>query len=171
MQDATAKTKVWLDMDQAALDAAYDQAVYAPNQKAVHDRRLLMSAITLQRLGEPQVIAYGSGANHTFDLYRAKGENRPLVIYVHGGAWKNGRARDFAVLAETFVCAGAHVAILDFDLVQDCNGDLRPMVKCGARPPRSVRRPKHTAPIRRAFILWDIPQARIWAAASSPPTG
>ncbi len=129
MQDATAKTKVWLDMDQAALDAAYDQAVYAPNQKAVHDRRLLMSAITLQRLGEPQVIAYGSGANHTFDLYRAKGENQPLVIYVHGGAWKNGRARDFAVLAETFVCAGAHVAILDFDLVQDCNGDLRPMVE------------------------------------------
>lgn len=129
MQDAKAAPKVWLDMDQAALDAAYDQSVYAPNQKAVHERRMLMSTIALQRLGEPEVIAYGSGANHTFDLYRTKGRNRPLAIYVHGGAWKNGRARDFAVLAEVFVHAGAHCAILDFDLVQDCQGDLRPMVE------------------------------------------
>ena len=129
MQDATAAPKVWLDMDQAALDAAYDQSVYAPNQSAVHDRRIMMSTIALERLGAPEVIAYGSGANHTFDLYRTKGRNRPLAIYVHGGAWKNGRARDFAVLAEIFVNAGAHCAILDFDLVQDCQGDLMPMVE------------------------------------------
>ena len=129
MQNATSAPKVWLDMDQAALDAAYDQAVYAPNQKAVHERRILMSAIALQRLSEPEIIPYGSGANHTFDLYRTKGRNRPLAIYVHGGAWKNGRARDFAGLAELFVNAGAHCAIVDFDLVQDCNGDLRPMME------------------------------------------
>jgi arylformamidase len=129
MKDAMKAPKVWLDMDQSALDAAYDQSVYAPNQSAVHDRRMMMSAIALQRLGEPEVIAYGSGANHTFDLYRAAGKDRPLAIYVHGGAWKNGRARDFAVLAELFVNAGAHCAILDFDLVQDCKGDLLPMIE------------------------------------------
>ena len=27
---------VWLDMDQKALDDAYDQAVYAPNRDQVH---------------------------------------------------------------------------------------------------------------------------------------
>ena len=29
---------VWLDMDQKALDDAYDQAVYAPNRDQVHKR-------------------------------------------------------------------------------------------------------------------------------------
>jgi arylformamidase len=29
---------VWMDMDQTALDNAYDQAVYAPNQPLVHAR-------------------------------------------------------------------------------------------------------------------------------------
>jgi arylformamidase len=120
--------KVWRDYDQAALDAAYDQSVYAPNQDAIKDRRVMMAGIVLQRLGAPQVIAYGAGANETFDLYRAEGGNRPLAIYVHGGAWRAGRARDFAALAEPFVRAGAHVAILDFDLIQDCDGDLFRMV-------------------------------------------
>jgi len=134
MQSGTqAAPKVWRDYDQAALDAAYDQSVYAPNQDAIKDRRVMMAAIALERLGEPEVIAYGSGRNETFDLHRAKGDNLPLAIYVHGGAWRAGRARDFAALAEPFVRAGAHMAILDFDLVQDCEGDLIRMVEQARR--------------------------------------
>ncbi len=128
-----AAPKVWRDYDQAALDAAYDQSVYAPNQDAIKDRRLMMGELVLARLGAPEVIAYGAGKNETFDLYRAKGDNLPLAIYVHGGAWKAGRARDFAVLAEPFIRAGAHVAILDFDLIQECNGDLFPMIEQARR--------------------------------------
>jgi len=124
----SAAPKVWRDFDQASLDAAYDQSVYAPNQDAIKDRRMMMGAIALERIGPPQVIAYGAGANETYDLYRAAGANRPLAIYVHGGAWRAGRARDFAALAEPFVRAGAHVAILDFDLIQDCGGNLFPMI-------------------------------------------
>ncbi len=130
MQDAieAGAPKVWLDMDQAALDAAYDQSRYAPNQDDVKARRLMMSAVALERLGLPEIVPYGAGANETFDLYRTPGTNRPLVIYVHGGAWRAGRAREFAVLAEPFVQAGAHVAILDFDLIDACQGDLFPMI-------------------------------------------
>lgn len=124
----SATPKVWRDFDQASLDAAYDQSVYAPNQDAIKDRRIMMGAIALERIGQPEVIAYGTGVNETFDLYRTAGVNRPLAIYVHGGAWRAGRARDFAALAEPFVRAGAHVAILDFDLIQDCGGDLFPMI-------------------------------------------
>jgi arylformamidase len=128
-----AAAKVWRDYEQAALDAAYDQSAYAPNQEAIKDRRGMMAGMALARLGEPEVIAYGAGMNETFDLYRAKGHDLPLAIYIHGGAWRAGRARDFAALAEPFVRAGAHMAILDFDLIQDCDGDLFRMVEQARR--------------------------------------
>ena len=39
-ETATAKGPlVWLDMDQAQLDAAYDQAIWAPNQAFTAERR------------------------------------------------------------------------------------------------------------------------------------
>src|ERR1043165_4388495 len=34
---------VWLDMDQKALDDAYDQLVYAPNRDQVHKRNIFNS--------------------------------------------------------------------------------------------------------------------------------
>ncbi|MDB5643129.1 MAG: esterase/lipase [Hyphomicrobiales bacterium] len=124
----SAAPKVWRDYHQEALDACYDQSVYAPNQDAIKDRRAMMARLVIERLGAPEVISYGPGANETFELYRANGENLPLAIFVHGGAWRAGRAREFAALAEPFVRAGAHFAILDFDLIQDCGGDLFPMI-------------------------------------------
>jgi arylformamidase len=119
---------VWRHYHQAALDAAYDQSHYAPNQADTKARRILMSKIALDRLGSPDVFAYGTGASECFDLYRSGGSNRPLVVYVHGGAWRNGAARDFAFLAEMFVDAGAHFAALDFDQIDACEGSLFPMV-------------------------------------------
>lgn len=129
MQETATIAPVWLHYDQAGLDAAYDQSCYAPNQNDIKARRHQSAELALQRLGAPETIAYGPGANETFDLYRAAGADRPLMIYVHGGAWRAGRARDFAALAEPFVRAGAQVAMLDFDLIDERRGDLFPMVE------------------------------------------
>jgi arylformamidase len=120
---------VWRNYDQAELDAAYDQSRYAPNQADTKARRLLMSKIALERLGQPEVFAYGDAANERFDLYRTAHQVRPLVVYVHGGAWRHGTAREFACLAELFVDAGAHFAALDFDPIGECDGSLFPMVE------------------------------------------
>src|SRR5205085_1112590 len=45
---------VWLDMDQKALDDAYDQAVYAPNRDQVHKRNQFNSDRVRARLGAPK---------------------------------------------------------------------------------------------------------------------
>ena len=50
---------VWLDMDQAELDASYDQSVYAPNIKQIQSRYASNSDITRSRLGDPKRFAYG----------------------------------------------------------------------------------------------------------------
>jgi arylformamidase len=120
---------VWLDMDQKQLDDAYDQRVYAPNHELVAKRRRLASEALLKRLGEPERIAYGSTEIEKLDLYKTNRGNAPVNIFIHGGAWRNGRARDCAYLAETFINAGSNFVIPDFIQIDDAGGNLMPMVQ------------------------------------------
>ena len=59
----------WLDMDQKALDDAYDQAVYAPNRDQVHKRNMFNSDRVRARLGAPKRIAYGPKPIEQLDLF------------------------------------------------------------------------------------------------------
>ena len=115
--------RVYLDYDQKTLDDAYDQAVYAPNRDQVLARRERNSELARQRLGEPQRFAYGQGRNEQLDVFRCSKGNQ-IHVFIHGGAWRVGRAREYAAAAETFVHAGAHYVALDFDNTGDCAGDL-----------------------------------------------
>ena len=115
--------RVYLDYDQKTLDDAYDQAVYAPNRDQVLARRERNSELARQRLGEPQRFAYGQGRNEQLDVFRCSKGNQ-IHVFIHGGAWRVGRAREYAAAAETFVHAGAHYVALDFDNTGDCGGDL-----------------------------------------------
>ena len=120
---------VWLDMDQAELDAAYDQSKYAPNQALVQARRVVLSQRARAALGEPLRFAYGSSEIEALDVYRAQQTNAPISVFIHGGAWRNGRAADFAYLAEIFVRAGAHSVILDFTNIDAAQGNLMIMAR------------------------------------------
>ncbi len=118
---------VWLDMDQQELDDAYDQSVYAPNREQVHARRRFNSARARSVLGAPETLSYGPTAIETLDLYRARRAKAPIAVFIHGGAWRNGRAAEFAYLAEVFVNAGAHCVVLDFSNIDDAGGNLMTM--------------------------------------------
>jgi arylformamidase len=120
---------VWLDMDQQALDDAYDQVVYAPNRDQVGKRRIANSEKARAVLGAPTRLAYGPTEIEQLDVYRSKRANAPVNIFVHGGAWRANRAADYAFLAEPFVNAGAHFVVLDFTNVDDAGGSLFPMVE------------------------------------------
>lgn len=119
---------VWRDMNQAALDAAYDQGVYAPNLEQVLSRFDSNSEITRSVLGEPDQFPYGEGPNETMDVFTTGQPDAPIHVFIHGGAWKLGSAEQNAYLAENFVRAGVHFTAPDFSPVQDFGGDLAPMV-------------------------------------------
>lgn len=118
---------VWMDMDQKALDDAYDQTVWAPNQPLVQKRRGVTAKRARAALGEPERFSYGKTPIESLELFRTTVPNAPVVVYVHGGAWKNGKAADFSTPAENFVTAGAHYIVLDFINVVEAGGDLMPM--------------------------------------------
>jgi arylformamidase len=130
---------VWRDMDQKALDDAYDQDVYAPNRPLIVARRIAASERTRAILAPPQRVAYGPSEYEGLDIFRAtpslpssasgdgKGGGAPINVFVHGGAWRRNKAADYALQAEPLVHAGAHAVIIDFINVEQAGGDLFPM--------------------------------------------
>ena len=116
---------VFLDYDQAALDAAYDQASYAPNREQLIKRRINDSELARLRVGEPERVANGSAEIERLDIYRTERDAAPVFVFIHGGAWRGGRSKDFATPAEMFLAAGAYYVVPDFACVQDVGGSLR----------------------------------------------
>ena len=133
----TPRTKgpiVWLDMDQKALDDAYDQLVYAPNRDQLTKRRIINSAAARARIGEPLRFAFGPTPIEGLDVFRYATIGRgsaggPVAIFVHGGAWRTGSASDYSFVAEPFVRAGGNFVVLDFTTVDEAGGSLFPMVE------------------------------------------
>jgi arylformamidase len=121
--------KVFLDLDQVELDAAYDQAFYAPLRLQVIKRYAAASELARARLGQPQRVAYGPSEVEKLDIYRAKRPNAPIFVYIHGGAWLGGEAKNNAFAAEMFVNAGANFISLDFVAIKEAGGDLRVMAE------------------------------------------
>jgi arylformamidase len=118
---------VWRDLDQKALDDAYDQDVYAPNRPLIVKRRIAASERARTILGEPQRVAYGPSEYERLDVFRAPGANAPINIFIHGGAWRRNKGPDYHLQAEPLVRAGAHCLIADFINVEQAGGDLFPM--------------------------------------------
>lgn len=119
---------VWLDMDQQALDDAYDQSVYAPNQKDIQTRRNVNSRRVRESL-PPRRVSYGPSEIEKLDIYRATTDKAPVNIFIHGGAWRGGMATEYAGPAEMMVKAGAHYVVLDFINVIEAGGELMPMIE------------------------------------------
>jgi arylformamidase len=83
---------VWLELDQKELDDAYDQSVYAFNAKNISERRAVNNEKVLPIIGKPERLAYGPAEIEKIDLWKTKRPNGPVLMFIHGGAWRGGRA-------------------------------------------------------------------------------
>src|SRR6266545_34928 len=108
---------VWLEMDQQDIDEAYDNGVYAFNAKTINDRRVYNNQIARDLLDKPQRVAYGPSEIEKLDIYKTRRTNAPVLVFIHGGSWRGGRADQFTVYAEPYVKAGANFVVLDFNNV------------------------------------------------------
>jgi arylformamidase len=122
-------SRVWLTMDQKELDDAYDQNVWAPNRQLLLDRYASNSEALRRRVGSPRRFAYGPTAVEQLDVFTTDRPNAPVHVFLHGGQWRFGLAKDHAFLAETFTRAGAHFVALDFVNVLETRGNLMPMAE------------------------------------------
>jgi arylformamidase len=109
---------VFLDYDQARLDLNYTQSAWAPNADAIIAWYRSASIAAHERLA-CRSFAYGETPLERIDLFSAGRPGAPLVVYVHGGAWRMLDRMDGAFAAEAFVAAGIDFAVLDFASIPD----------------------------------------------------
>lgn len=63
-------------------------------------------------------IAYGTDAKQVLDLYLPKGggENRPVLLFIHGGSFLEGDKRHYGYLARPYLDNGVVVAVMSYRL-------------------------------------------------------
>jgi arylformamidase len=123
---------VFLHYTQRELDRNFDQRTWTGNALEVIARYGERSALTRRHLAH-ESIAYGTTADEVLDVFPAAGPKSPVLVFVHGGAWRNFTRQDFSFVANALAPAGITVIVPGF-----------------ASLPR-VRLPEMVAQVRRAM--------------------
>lgn len=111
---AFAQARVFLDYTQDALDKAYDQRIWAPNARQVIARYATDSAAVRKRF-PPTTERYGPTEAETLDIFAPAGaRNLPVMVFVHGGAWRALSKDDASAPAPTFIENGCLYVALNF---------------------------------------------------------
>jgi len=66
-------------------------------------------------------IAYGPAPRQKLDIYRpaAPSGRAPVLVFVYGGSWDNGRRQDYSFVGRAFAARGFLTVIADYRLVPD----------------------------------------------------
>ena len=119
--------KIYLDYDQAALDAQYDQATLVPDLSDYHARSTARAANAKQSYRCFEHVAYGSHPDAWFDVYAPKEqgtERAPIIVFFHGGAWRAKQAATMGMAAPAYVDSGAIFVAVNFSVAPEANLDI-----------------------------------------------
>lgn len=105
---------VYLDYDQASLDAAYDQSVWASNAADVLERRRTSSAAVRSMCSSLRSFNYGPGKDENLDAFLAPQRDAPIHFHIHGGGWRLLRKEDVSFAAPEFNASSFHYIAPDF---------------------------------------------------------
>ena len=102
---------VYLDMDQAALDYQYNNRAHVADPQRYLDWYQTASETARTRVANLRGIAYGPLPDERLDIFSPAGtkkdDRRPVVMFVHGGAWQHLDLARSSFAAETFTERGA----------------------------------------------------------------
>ena len=106
---------IYLHYTKKELDRQYDQSTLVPDSTPYLETMANASDQARKTLPHIFDVPYGNTENTKYDVYGVGGSNKPILIYIHGGAWKISRKHAYAGLANTYVPKGAVVAVIGFD--------------------------------------------------------
>ncbi|HLH39283.1 MAG TPA: alpha/beta hydrolase [Bryobacteraceae bacterium] len=94
------------------------------NTMPIHVETRAPAAVPVERIPDEVEIrrglayAAGDGDRQKLDLYLPKGKRSfPVMVFLHGGAWRSGDRSQYTPLGARFAAAGIGVAIPDFRLM------------------------------------------------------
>ena len=101
---------------QEEIDLEYNLSLTVPDSKKWVEWYKKKSAIARQTLDCILDIRYGSGEDETVDIFPAKEQGAPVLVYIHGGYWFSGSSKDYSFVANGFVSQGFTVAVMNYSL-------------------------------------------------------
>ncbi len=105
---------VYLHYTQAELDRNFDQRGWVSNALEVIARYPVSAAATRKRLVHEANVPYGPTPHEVLDIFPAAGKHAPVVVFVHGGAWRNFTKDDYSFVADGFVPHGYTTVMVNF---------------------------------------------------------
>jgi arylformamidase len=89
----------------------------------------------------PRIIRYGTGTRNAID-YFAGNDDKPIVVFIHGGYWQSMDRSDFSHLAAGLNAHGISVAIPSYDLCPDVTvSDIIQQIRMATRELARFDRP------------------------------
>jgi arylformamidase len=100
------------------LERQYNARMAIPEHPEIFARWARRSAAARAALPCFLDVAYGDGraGSETMDIFPARGPDRALLMYIHGGYWRSLDKRDFSYLAPAFRRAGVTLANVNYAL-------------------------------------------------------
>lgn len=114
---------VFRHYDQAALENQYDGSARDPHMNAIRDeraKRVDAKSAEVRRTANAKLdIVYGAHARERLDFFHAARSGAPLLVYIHGGYWKQRSKDEFAWMAPSFVARGINFATISYPLAPE----------------------------------------------------
>ena len=119
------EVKVYRGYSQAELDAQYNQATLVPDISGYLDAWDGESARVRDSQPSRLSVPYGDGPAETLDIFPAENgaDGVPVMLFIHGGAWRALSKDSFSYPAAPFAAAGAAWVVADFSLLPEVSLD------------------------------------------------
>jgi arylformamidase len=104
-------TGIYRGLDQAALDAGYNNSAAVKNSNALLQDFDQRSAALRAAHGRHLDLRYGPAPRNRIDYFAAE-KPGPLMIFIHGGYWQMRAKETFSFLAAGPLAHGMHVAMV-----------------------------------------------------------
>ena len=111
-------TAIYRGMDQAALDAGYNNSLAVANSAELMAHYGALSAQMRHTPGAKIGLRYGPAPRNLIDYFPAAAPG-PLLVFIHGGYWQMRSKDDFSFLAKGPLAHGMHVALVGYTLAPE----------------------------------------------------
>lgn len=111
-------TAIYRGMDQAALDAAYNNTLAVKDSAALLQGFDQRSAALRRAHSRHLDLRYGSKPRNRID-YFGTGKPGPVMVFIHGGYWQMRAKETFSFIASGPMAHGIHVALVGYTLAPD----------------------------------------------------
>ncbi len=94
----------------------YNNRVLIPEHPQIFARWAELGATTRRLRACLIDLNYGETTGERLDLFPARSDGAPLLVFIHGGYWRSLDKSDFSWIAPPFVNHGVSVALLNYGL-------------------------------------------------------